>query len=96
MRVKLTVYPEPTEAEVDVSLEDLLASVLDEPDTPRSIAVFLSNVYSVLLRVPDELIAKMDPGHRQTIVDAYQAQIERLRLPLAEAAKLAGDQVRQP
>lgn len=65
------------DVEVDVSLEDITASIWTDTDSASGVLRGISNCHRFLKAIPQDLIAAMNDKQRQTILTALTEQAQR-------------------
>lgn len=81
MIVKAVAYPDPIEVEVEVDLDDVLASL---PDRRDGVLRFITGSVSGLERLTAEDIEQIEDKHRTVIVEFLEKQVARFRVPEPE------------
>jgi hypothetical protein len=74
MKVATTVQY--VDVEVDISLEDIVCAIAEEPDGPMVLRG-IGNCHRFMKAIPDSVIADMNPKQRETIHTAMLEQVQR-------------------
>ncbi|MCB1504485.1 MAG: hypothetical protein KDJ47_05870 [Hyphomicrobiaceae bacterium] len=63
--------------EVEVSADDMIAAILDDPDAFGGVLRTLNNVAGALRAIPDYMIDAMSDGQRETVAGFLAEQGKR-------------------
>jgi putative heme iron utilization protein len=78
MKVPTTIYPEPQDVEVEISFDQILQALEEQPDRVFSLCQFYNKIAGVLNAVPDELVELISASSKTVIRDFLLKQAKRL------------------
>lgn len=77
MTIRKTIHPEPIDVDVEISLEDVMRTLRESPESQREAAQVLNSLAIAMRGMTDEIIAEFTPAARTVVSNFLTEQLAR-------------------